>query len=248
MMRCITKNKTYIYISTIFLFILWEIIARVLDKPILVPTILDTIREILHIVTSGEFAMILGASLSRIIVAFLVSTLLALCLGILAGMIQPFYYLLYPVVLVQKSVPTMSIILLVIIWAGRELTPLVVALFIIFPVLYQSVVTAITHIDQGLLSMARLYRFTTAKIIRNIYLPVVKRSLLSVATVTIGLTMKVVIAAEVLSQPRYSIGTVLQIEKATLHTVGIFAWTIIAIIISNLLDKIVYRMEKAWIK
>ena len=62
-----------------------------------------------------------------------------------------------------------------------------------------------------------------------------------VFTSALGINMKMVIAGEVLSQPRYAIGSNLQLQKTYLNTAGVFAWIIIILLISRLFK---YIMEK----
>jgi NitT/TauT family transport system permease protein len=56
--------------------------------------------------------------------------------------------------------------------------------------------------------------------------------------VALGLNVKVMIAAEVLSQPARGIGTMFQIERARLNTPGVFAWCAIVVGIAATLDSI----------
>ena len=54
--------------------------------------------------------------------------------------------------------------------------------------------------------------------------------LIAAISTSFGIGWKVVIAAEVLSQPKYAIGTSLQNSKLYLNIDEVFAWTIIAIL------------------
>ena len=53
---------------------------------------------------------------------------------------------------------------------------------------------------------------------------------------TFSLAFKVVIAGEVHGQPKYGIGTMIQIEKLNFNTPGVFAWLTIILIISLILE------------
>ncbi|HUX21855.1 MAG TPA: ABC transporter, partial [Spirochaetia bacterium] len=53
----------------------------------------------------------------------------------------------------------------------------------------------------------------------------------------VGITWKVVIAAEVLSQPLHAVGSGLQLSKYRLDTAGVFAWTAVAIVLTALSEQ-----------
>ncbi len=58
---------------------------------------------------------------------------------------------------------------------------------------------------------------------------------------SLGLCFKVIIAAEVLSQPRYGIGTIFQIERARLNTAGVMALCILLIVLAALFEAVFQR-------
>jgi NitT/TauT family transport system permease protein len=58
-----------------------------------------------------------------------------------------------------------------------------------------------------------------------------------------GITWKVIIAAEILSQPRFSIGTNLIIAKIDLETAQVFAWTVVIILISFVFESLLNSLE-----
>ena len=77
----------------------------------------------------------------------------------------------------------------------------------------------------------------------------IKFSLISILSSTISLGFKIVIAGEVYGQPLYGIGAMIQSEKVNFNTTAIFAWIIIIVIISsllNLMEKIMLRSVFIW--
>ena len=61
---------------------------------------------------------------------------------------------------------------------------------------------------------------------------------------TFSLAFKVVIAGEVHGQPKYGIGSAIQLEKMNFNTNAIFAWIIIISIISIVFEKINKMISK----
>ncbi|MCT4509972.1 MAG: ABC transporter permease subunit [Tepidibacter sp.] len=202
----------------------------------MIPTPKSTVMEFIKIIRSQNFIIIVLSTLVRVMIGFLISFISALILGLLSGFFKPVYYLLKPLIVIQKSIPTMAIILLAIIWLKSEKAPILVGILIIFPIIYATVIQGIKSVDIKLIEMAKVYKLSKMTVMKDIYIPSIRSSIISVASATIGLNLKVIIAAEVLSQPSVSIGTSFQIEKANLNTAGVFAWALVSIIIAGGFD------------
>ncbi|WFD08894.1 ABC transporter permease [Tepidibacter hydrothermalis] len=239
----ISQNRLYTMISIVSIIVLWKFLYVLLDNPIMIPSPEVTALEFIKIIKSQNFIIIVTATLTRVIIGFLISFISALILGILSGFFKPIYYLLRPIIVIQKATPTMAIILLAIIWLKSELAPILVGFLIIFPIIYSTVIQGIDSVDVKLIEMAKVYKLSRSAVMKNIYIPSIKSSLMSVASSTIGLNLKVIIAAEVLSQPSVSIGTSFQIEKSNLNTAGVFAWALITIIIAGGFDFIIKLLK-----
>ncbi|WP_207653856.1 ABC transporter permease [Tepidibacter mesophilus] len=248
MKTSISQNRLYTMISILSIIVLWKFLSIWLDNPIMIPSTESTFFEFINIIKSKDFDVIIISTLTRVIIGFSISFILALILGILSVFLKPVYYLLRPIIVIQKATPTMAIILLAIIWLKSESAPILVGFLIIFPIIYSTVIQGIQNVDIKLIEMARIYKLRKIVVIKDIYIPYIMSSLISVASATIGLNLKVIIAAEVLSQPRVSIGTSFQIEKANLNTAGVFAWALVSIIIAGGFDLIIKVVSSYIIK
>ena len=238
----ISDSKKYVIISTIILIILWKLLSIVIDKSIIVPSPEETFIALIAIISDSTFLLRVYNTTIRIIVGFTISLSLGIILGTLAGFFLPVYYLLKPVIMVLKSVPTMAIILLAIIWLSADKAPILVGGLVIFPVIYIAVVQGVRDIDPKLLEMSKVYKLSRINRGLHLYFPSIQSSLVAIATSMAGLNVKIIIAAEVLSQPNLSVGTSFQMEKATLHTAGVFAWALVAIVMAAVLEWIVKKI------
>lgn len=232
----ILKNKKYAIISSVVIILLWELSAKTVDNSLKIPSPKETVVAFFTIVNGKYFYLEIFNSLKRVILSFLISLSAGISLGIIAGFVLPIYYLLHPIILIQRAMPTMGVILLSLIWLNREIAPILVGALIIFPIIYSAVVNGIRNIDKKLLEMTKIYEFSRRRKLLHLYLPSIRSSLMSVSAAAISLNIKVSIAAEVLSQPRYAIGTGLQMEKVSLNTAGILAWSAIAIILAGFFE------------
>ncbi len=230
------KKSSYIILSILAFIVIWKLLSLWVAQTIIVPSPEETLSSLRAILSQPKFWRIIGHSVSRMLGGFVVTAGIALVVGIAAGIIEPLRLVLKPFVLILRAVPTMAIILLALIWLESEKAPMLVGAIICFPIIYQNTVKGISEVDIKLLEMAHIYRVDQKRIIKDIYLPSIKPYLLAALSTAAGLNVKVVIAAEVLSQPPISIGESFQIARANLDTPAVFAWAIIAILIATSFD------------
>jgi NitT/TauT family transport system permease protein len=172
-------------------------------------------------------------------------------LGIL-GAVYPFFrYLIQPLNSFAKTVPTMVLVVLLLVWFDKDITPFAVGFAIIFPVLYEGVRNSLLQIDKKLIDMTKIYEVSLIDKIKKIYVPIMKFYFMSIFVSTFSLTFKVVITGEVYGQPKFGIGSQIQLEKVNFNVSGIFAWIVIIVFISivlevinKLLNKKIYRWNK----
>ena len=144
-------------------------------------------------------------------------------------MLKPFNALI-------QSIPNMVLIVLALIWFDKNNAPYIVGFCVVFPILYDSVLGSMTAIDKDIIEMANIYKVSTIDKILKIYIPSIVFRLVPIMISTLSLGFKVVIAGEVHGQPKYGIGTMVQIEKINFNTSGIFAWLVVILIISLILE------------
>ncbi len=226
------KKSSYILFSILAFIVFWQLLSLWVAQTIIVPSPKETLVSLHDIITQPKFWRIIMHSLSRMIGGFVVTASIALIVGVAAGILEPLRLVLKPFVLILRAVPTMAIILLALIWLESEKAPMLVGAIICFPIIYQNTVKGIAEVDVKLLEMAQIYRVDKKRVIKDIYLPSIKPYVIAALSTAAGLNVKVVIAAEVLSQPSLSIGESFQIARANLDTPAVFAWAIIAIVIA----------------
>ncbi len=229
-------HRRIAWMATVVLLLLWELAAHLIGREILAPRISLIMGELYRFLVTPEVLKAIAITLGRIVLSFALCLGLTLVIGIPAGLWKPVEMALKPVETMARSVPTMGVILLAIIWLGSEGTPLFVSLLIIFPILYRSLVEGIHSIDEKMVAFHRIHKVPFCKRVRFFYMPSVLPFLRAGSVTSLGLCFKVIIAAEVLSQPKYAIGTIFQIERARLNTAGVMALCILLIALAALFE------------
>lgn len=239
------KNRTIIsLISLIIIIIAWNIFASIIDKTIVLPTPLETLQSIIDILKSKNFINILWATVVRTIISFIAALFLGIIIGTFAGINNKVESAFLPIFTVLRTVPTMAVILLVLIWLGGERAPILISFLVIFPIIYINVIKGVQNVDYKLLEMASIYNVPKKSVIKNIYFASMIPYLIASINSALGLGFKVTVAAEVLGDTKYSIGKELQLSSINLDMPSVFGWAIILIIIVIMFDLITKHLTK----
>ena len=88
-----------------------------------------------------------------------------------------------------------------------------------------------------MLEAVKVFRLSWPNRVLYLWLPQLKPYLLSACGVSLGISWKAGIAAEIIGIPAGSIGRMFYDAKVYFNTVDLFAWTVIVVVISVLFEK-----------
>lgn len=235
--------------ASVALFIaVWAGASAAVGAEIILPAPGAVFGDFWALLSDAGFWAAAGGTLMRTLVSFSISLGLALVLSVVAFLVPAVEKALSPLVTIARALPTMSIILLSLIWLTSRTSPILIACLIIFPLLYAGFYSALKSIDPALLDMAKLYRTRKKDVIFRLFIPNIAPSALDAVRSGISLNMKVLIAAEVLAQTAKSMGLEMQIARMFLDTANLLAWTAAAILLSYALEFLVGMLKKILIR
>lgn len=226
------KHTLVALISSALLLALWQVGAHVLDSQILLPGLEPVFKTLVSIIGDGPFLANIGATVVRAFQSFLIIVILGSVAGVLGGNFPLFSAAMKPFVTTLKAVPVMSIILLAFIWFTSGQVPLFSAFLMGFPVMYVQVESGWRSIDGNLIQMCDLYEIKGFDRLVHFTIPSLVPSLVTGARISLSMVWKVVIAAEVLTVPRYGVGSRMQLAQVQLQTDRVLSWTLIAILLT----------------
>lgn len=243
----IKKFIKYSIITLIWLGV-WQIAAMIIDSALLFPTPIAVAVRLFELMLTADFYKTVGLSLLRILVGMVIGTLVGALGGLLTASSRVARDFFAPLLAVVKSTPVASFIILMVLWISRDLTPLIIALMMVTPVVWTNVETGILNTDKSLIEMARVYNMPRAATVKHIYLPSISPYFLAALKASLGMAWKAGIAAEVLLQPIVSIGKMISDSKILLETTDLFAWTVVVVILSVIIEKTMVLILKKAIK
>ena len=221
-----------------FWLAVWALLARWLGAPLLLPAPGAVLTRLVQLVITAGFWKTVGTTLLRILLGVAAGTVLGTVLAGVTCRLPLVDALVSPLLTVIKSTPVASFIVLAIIWIGRDTLPSFIVVLMVLPVVWANVSAGIRGIDPLLLELARVYRFPRSRTLRRITLPTVLPHFLSALRSALGMAWKAGVAAEVLTVPAVSIGKNLMESKLYMETCDMFAWTLVVIGCSLLIEKL----------
>lgn len=239
-------NVIYPLISLGLVLAVWAIAATVKNNAILLPMPDVVFLRFFQLFGEAKLWNSVGWTLLRTLISFAVSFVLAFVLATLGGIWKPLHRVVSPIVGILRAVPTMAVILIIMLWVDFQNAPKYIGFLIAFPILYPAIYTAIDGVDDKLVEMTTVFKVRPLDKITHLYLPSIAPSVFDVSRSTISLTLKVVIAAEVLCQTKTSIGLSLQYANLTFDVSELLAWTVFAIALSFVLEGVVVGLKKLW--
>ena len=236
----ITESKGILYKigAILFWIILWEILFRMINREIYLPSPYKTMTALIELIKLKVFWSIVFTTISRVIIGLAMSCGLGIIIGIICGLNTYVYQLFQPLMVAIKSTPVMSFIIIALIWFKSGLVPVFICFLMCFPIIWTSTVKGIQQVDQKLLEMAKIYSVSRFHVIEKIYFPSTIPYITAGMVTALGIGWKVTVAAEVLSNPRLSIGANLYNAKVYLESEKLFAWTIVIIVLSMIFEYI----------
>ena len=232
-MKLSTWKDSWITILSITLILLiWTILSTVLAIPIILPSPYDVIKSAFALFREENFWLALLGTVKRGVGSFIITIISGTLVGISAGYSKNIEKFFSPILIVIRATPVMSVILLAYIWLKSGEVPIFAAFLMAFPVVFQSVYQGVSNRDANLIEMGRLYGFSKTMILTHITIPSLIPYILTAAKGALGMTWKVIVAAEVISVPKYGVGTGMHSAQLELNTAAVLAWTAIAILLT----------------
>ncbi len=237
-------KKTGLTILSIFtLFLIWIIVSLIIDNSIILPKLNQVFLAFINIFTNKDSLFAILYTILRLIIGLLLASIFGFLLGIIAGFKEKFAIIFNPVVTVFRTVPVISITVILLIIFGFKLTPYIITFLMLFPLIFQGTYGAIKSIEPELIDVYRLEdnHFFTG--LFHCYIPLISKNIRTSLLQSLGLGIKVLVMAEYLSQTKNSIGNQLYLAKVNLEFDKVFAWTMLLIFLALILEVLINHYQ-----
>ena len=222
---------------------IWEVVYLLIGRDIYFPSPISVVKTFFGLLEQKATWTIIGMSIYRTLFAIAASAILGVIFGMMCGLSRTLYDVINPLIVVLKSTPVVSVIIIAIFWFRSTDVPIFSGFLMCFPIVFTATVAGIRGTDPKLIEMCSFYKVGRFEKLKSLYFPSSKPYINSSVVSAIGICWKAVAAAEVLSMPRLSIGANLFFAKTSLDPALLFAWTAIIILLSFIFEMLYAKVS-----
>lgn len=236
-------------LSVVLFLVAWEAIVRVRGiQPIIVPAPSSIAGYLASMIADGSLPHHLAVTFVRILGGFVVASVIGIAIGVFMGMSKIFSRIIDPWIAALYPLPKISLIPLFIIWlgTGEAYILTISAITAFFPVVI-STYAGIRQADQGLVKAARDLGANERQVQLKVIIPAAIPSIFAGLHLGMGVTIILVVAAEMIGGSNQSgMGYLLIRSGQVMETEKVFASLIVLAVFGGVIIKIQERIDR-WV-
>jgi NitT/TauT family transport system permease protein len=228
-------------LGSLLVFVLaWGVAAHLLNDNSL-PSPTDVLQSLITEAQSGDLFFHVGATLVRVLAAFLVAMAVGSAVGIWLGMNRTANQLLDPWLILLLNIPALVIIVLSYIWFGLNEAAAIGA------VALNKIPNVVVTLREGARSlsteyaeMAQVYRFSLAKRLRHVVLPQLQPFFAAATRSGVALIWKIVLIVELLGRSN-GVGFQIHLYFQLFDVATILAYTLTFVLVMLLVEYLILQ-------
>ncbi len=222
MFQSYLRRHAPFWISILIGIAIWEIAGRSTSAAFMVP-FSETVRTLWGLIKTGEFLRQLLDSAQLFLTGFVLALIVGMPLGMLLARVRVLRIGIEPYVMVLYATPMVALIPFILSLMGFGFAPkvLVVFLFAVFPVLYNTVEGA-RSIKPEMIEVAKSFRSSEWSLWREVMVPYTLPYTMTGVRQSIGRALVGMIAAEFFLSST-GLGQLIMSASQNFDTAGVFA-------------------------
>ena len=234
--------------ALIAVWLVWIVAFRIIANDYILPSFSETAASLFQTLGEGAFWRALLNTLGRTLLAFAVSIVLGVGLALLARLFRGVRSFFAPLISILRTLPTMAVILILLIWTTPSVAPVIVAGLVLFPAAYAAALTAMDEVHESYGALSRAYGIKRTRQAFRMYLPLSAPSVLGQAGAILSMGLKIAVSGEVLSSTAKSLGGMMQEAKLFLEMPRLLALTLAAVLLGFLLEGLCALLAKLCVR
>lgn len=249
------KTKIMEWIESILplviLALIWSFFGNGTDTTTLTPSFGDVLHTFFESLTNGSLLLALGISIRRVLIGYVLSSVIGIALGIIIGLSKHMQRLTNLIIQILRPIPPIAWIPLVILWMGIGEQSKVFLIFLggFFTVLI-NVTDGIRYTDKKLTEVAAVMETPKPKYIIQLVIPAAMPSIFTGLRVALGSCWTCVVAAELVASTSgigYMISNARNFGQMDVVIVGMLAIGIVGKIMDSILN-LISKRALSWSK
>lgn len=213
------------FISVLLLIMIWSLASYEINNLYILPSPVLVLKKMIALAGEAFFCMSVLYTFVRVFSIVFLALIISFVLAYLAYRLKRIRFLLAPWIAIFRSIPNATLLILFLFWFSRETTVIIVALFLLVPIAYETFYQGFLRVFHEFGDILRLDPQPFGMLMKHLYLPLLKRDIFSAFTMIWGLGFKVVIMAEILTSLQIGLGKGIQMARWDIDVAGVMAWT-----------------------
>ena len=229
--------------SFLLVLVVWQV-SSYFFPPFLVPGVPRVAAQVWQILTEPDSLLSAGATFARILAGLFLSFVIGAGLGLVMALYRPAGELLLPIIHVIQGVPSLSWVIIAVIWfKDMESRALFVLLASGLPNFSIQIHDAVRDISRELWEMVQALRPTRSQMLRHMILPAIVPEVFTAWKVNLGIATRVVIIAELVGST-FGIGYQLRLSQDLFNMAAAVAWTLALVLFAVVGEQALALLEK----
>lgn len=243
------QNALLSLTAIVALWLAWIVAYYIVRNEYVLPSFWDAFAEMGRILTDASFWRAFWNTFLRTLWAFLASMALGIVMAVCAHLVKGLRAFFAPIISVVRTVPTMAVILMLLLWTTPNMVPVIVSALVLFPAVYAAALAALDEVGENYGELTHAFRVPLLRRIGKMYLPLAAPVMLKQAGGIFSLGLKVVISGEVLAGTYRSLGGMMQDAQMYLNMPRLMALTLLVVLMGFALEGLCwlsYRLIVRW--
>lgn len=227
------------------LIIIWQILALLdLYNQVLLPSPTDISKALVNMMLSGGLLIDIIMSLKRVIIGFIIATILGSTLAIILLQNKTVAEYISAIIEIIRPIPPIAWIPIAILWFGIGDKPafFIVTLGSFFPI-FVNLFEGVRQVEPKFLTIAKSFDAPRSQVLRDIYFPLSLPYLISGMRIGLGVAWMSVITAELVGAQN-GLGYMMQLNRVLLQTQNVMAGMLIVGVLGFGLNRLMIWVEK----
>lgn len=236
------KSNKFIYsILGIFLLLgLWQI-GVIFMHEIMLASPFQVFKALSEMIQTDTFWSACWITAKRAFAGILLGGIIGFVFGVFAGLNENIKNLLEPMKWMVMSVSPIIVVGIAMMWFGMGTEMVIfIAALLLSPIVYVNTIKGIEMIDEKIVEMANVYKFSIYQKLKHIYIPALIGPLSAAMTIVITAGMRMIILAEVLGT-NSGIGYEFSFAKSDMNTPQVFAWLIVTLVFVGIAEYLFFK-------
>jgi NitT/TauT family transport system permease protein len=230
-------------VSFLLVLLVWQAMSYFFP-PYLVPSVPRVAGQVWQIITERGTSLHAGATFARIIAGLLLSFVFGFLLGLWMALYRPAADVLLPIVHVIQGVPSLSWVIIAVIWfKDMESRALFVLLASGLPNFTLQIHDAVRDISRELWEMVQALRPSRSQMLRHMILPAIVPEVFTAWKINLGIATRVVIIAELVGST-FGIGYQLRLSQDLFNMAAVVAWTLALVFFAVVGEQMLALLER----